>query len=78
MKRRCTKNVNPPCMQFPARVDMSIDAPTMLDLTVADMNAPPHHRYALRDVPCVDYSEMGCYLAHPEHTCWVDVLSFRL
>ena len=43
---------------------------------VADIDAAPHCRYDLRDLPCVDYSGMEAYLAHTEHAFWVgDVFS---
>ena len=50
---------------------MPIDAPAVLDSTVAGMDAAPHRRYALRELPCVNYSGMEAYLAHIEHAFWV-------
>ena len=46
---------------------MPIDAPAVLDSTVADMDAAPHRRHALLDLPLVDYSGMEANLAHKEH-----------
>ena len=50
---------------------MPIDEPAVLDSTVADMDTAPHRRYALRDLPRVDYPGMEANLAHNEHAFWV-------
>ena len=57
---------------------MPIDAPAVLDSMVADIDAAPHCRYDLRDLPCVDYSGMEAYLAHTEHAFWVGDVFLRL
>ena len=58
--------MNPPCNSQQG-FDMPIDAPAVLDSTVADMDAAPHCWYALCNLPRVDYSGMEANLAHTEH-----------
>ena len=62
-------HVNPSC-NFQQGFDMPIDGPVLYS-TGADVDTAPHRRYALRNLPCVDFSGMEANLTHTEHAFWV-------